>query len=251
MSKPFYQKLNLSKEQFTAQLQYHFDKDQSIPSISKIFNTTSATIFNWSNRLGIKRARSSTLRNKEWLTQKYSVEKLNMAEIASLVDVTYQAVDWWLTAHHISRRPNTEIQQMANVKRPRSSFHDLTSFTSRGYCGWYKDIFYYRSINEVVWYMMNEGQFETIKSEPFVIENYKPDFLIDNKIVVEIKGTPTAEISKLYAKRSAPIIAAGYEYKIIYVQHQFPQEYLKIRNYLRNHGAAPGVGYQIDTNLLR
>jgi len=173
-----------------------------------------------------------------------------MSDIAAIVGVSYQAVSWWLEKHQIPQRPNSEIQQLANIKRIPSTFHNIKKFRSRGYCGWYKDIFYYRSINEVVWYMLNEWKYQSIISEPFVIENYKPDFLIDNKTIIEIKGNPSNQITELYAKRAKPIIAAGYEYKLIYVQIEFPEEYQIVRAFLRNQGAIPGYGFHITSNLL-
>lgn len=250
MASTLYQSLNLTKEHFIEQLQKCFDQDESLPTIAKQFNTSSTTIMNWSRKLSIKRSRANTLRDKSWLFHKYITEKKNMAEIAELIGVTYQSVAWWLEKHQIPKRALTEVQQMANSKRPYTNLHTDLSFKSRGYCGWYKDIFYYRSINELVWYMLHEYSFQSIKSEPFVINNYKPDFLINENIVIEIKGKIDNKIIESYGLRSKPLLDRGYEFKIVFVQSEFPIQYNAVRYFLVKNKSTPGVGFNVSTNVL-
>jgi len=53
------------------------------------------------------KSNESTIRTRDWLFQKYAIEKLTTYQIAALVNVDHSAISYWLKKHNIERRnPN-------------------------------------------------------------------------------------------------------------------------------------------------
>lgn len=116
-------------------IQQRLDNDESIPSIARSLGCSDAAVSKYIKRNNLYSRRSS-LRSSSVLNKMYIDEKLSMSEIAKLLGVTYQAVDYYLTKFEIPKRDICEIQSIATLKyRTASEVHLPTKdLKSRGYC---------------------------------------------------------------------------------------------------------------------
>jgi hypothetical protein len=97
---------------------------------------------------------------------------------------------------------------------------------------------------------MNILKFE-IKSQPFIFLNRRPDFLIDNHTVIEIKceqNLSDQEI-KSYMDWSEKMKAEfGYNYQIRYMWEEYRKEYREALYWLKRN-ASIGVTFTLLTEI--
>lgn len=96
---------------FCNQLRELIAKGLSDPQIGKKYNVSATAIFNWRNKLNLKRRRWK-LRNKEWLYDQYINKKLSSENIASLIGCTGTAVQQYLNKYNIPIRDAYERQKL-------------------------------------------------------------------------------------------------------------------------------------------
>jgi hypothetical protein len=82
----------------------------SDPQIGKKYNVSATAVFNWRNKLNLKRRRWQ-LRDKQWLYDHYVNKKLSAEKIATLIGCSGTAVQQYLTKLNIPIRDAMERQR--------------------------------------------------------------------------------------------------------------------------------------------
>ena len=102
----------------------------STVQIGKMLNVSHRTIFVWLLKHNIKTRTNSEarsiktkkeLKNKEWLYQKYVIEKKSCFEIGNLLNCCSGTIDYWLYKHNISLRTVKEANKnlfKSNINNP-------------------------------------------------------------------------------------------------------------------------------------
>lgn len=232
-----YKKLGLSKDEFREELTKLCNEDTSIPEIADLYNISSAAIHRWMKMFNI--SRRLNLRSKEWLEHNYLTLKRPASDIATEIGVSYQAVMWYLNKFEIRKRNMCEVQQNRNRKNEKpNKFHYLCDNTKPfSYCFWFDDI-YFSSTAEYIFYKMN-NKIHNLKSQPFIFENRRPDFLVDNKVVVEIKcekrNLKQSDRNEYiqWGKRMSEHY--GYQYTICYVYDKYTTQYKTALKWLQKN----------------
>jgi hypothetical protein len=127
MSTPKWFDAEKTLEEFKQTLQEHVDNRLSDPQIGKIYSVSATSIHNWRNKLGIKKRRWQ-LADKNWLQNKYWVEKLSCQDIAAILDCTSSAVQLAMKKFGIPVR--TALDRQQNVDKEKRGY-----FPAKDKCG--------------------------------------------------------------------------------------------------------------------
>lgn len=236
-----------TKEEVVNYIQYCLYEDKSIPTIAKELGTSGATIHNIITKNGLVKRRAN-LKNKDWLYEKYVIEKLSMNEIAKILSVSYQAVDFYLKKYRIEKRTITEIQKLASKRHRKNSgyYFPTENLKSKGYSIWCDNL-WFGSAAEFLYYLIIKNHnipFEFQKP----LEGKRPDYILNNKMVVEIKAENLNDEELDKYMKLAKILKEKYDYsyKIINVQKKYTTWYNKITKKLKDSGAKRGVGFSVN-----
>lgn len=222
-------------------------KDYSIPKIADELGTSSTTIHIIIKKNNLVERRIN-LRSKDWLMQKYIEEKLSMNEIAKILGVTYQAVAFYIKKFNIQKRDISEVQKIASQRYRRNSnkHFPLTDLKSRGYSLWCDEL-WFSSAAEFLYYLILRKNGISFKFQKY-IDGKRPDYIINNKMVIEIKGgrlgLDEMEYYNSYSKKLKE--KYNYSYKIINVAENYKTSYNKVLKKLRTLGAKRGIGLHVD-----
>jgi len=107
----------------------YIDKKLSTPQIAKMCNCSNATIWNWlrKHKIPIRSCKEGILLsnkikrkdkqycNKDWLEQKYLIEKLSTIQISKLIKVNDETIRKWLWKFNISVRSRDEGIHLAKA----------------------------------------------------------------------------------------------------------------------------------------
>lgn len=247
MSNEKWRLFHTSIEEFALSMQKMMDKDWSGPKIASYYGISATAVMNWQRKFNL-RSRRSDLRTKSKLEKLYVEDKLSMNEIANKLGITYQAVDWYLRKFEIQKRSASDIQKIASQRynRPVSHILDFTlnGGRSRGYMIRYRGMLC-QSAAELTYLRHLDSINIPYKFQPFVFNNRRPDVLIDNKHVVEIKSVKLdQEDHDSYIEWGVLMTnTLGYSYEIISIIGTLRSEYDRTRKHLRLSGARPGIVY--------
>lgn len=222
-------------------------EDKSIPQIAEELGTSGATIhFIITKNNLIKRRRE--LKNKEWLYQKYVVEKLSMNEISKILKVSYQAVDYYLKKCNIEKRKIGEIQKIASRKYRKDSglYLPIENTKTRGYSIWCNNLWFASAAEFLYYLILEKHNISYVFQKP--IEGKRPDYILNDKMVVEIKAENLSEEKiKKYMKLSKVLKEKyNYSYKIINVTEKYKTLYHRITKKLKEIRAKRGVGISVS-----
>ena len=124
-------KLNLKKKEIET---LYWRKGMSLPQIGKLFNINPGTLHRWMKRNNIPlrskeealSSRRKVLASKDKLFDLYWKKKLSLQEIASLFNVTPQAISYWMKKFNIRRRTPQEAASLrAKIKLSSYQLEDL------------------------------------------------------------------------------------------------------------------------------
>jgi hypothetical protein len=115
---------------FCDRLRELVDEGLSDPQIGEKYDVSATAIFNWRNKLNLKRRRRQ-LRDKKWLHDHYVNKKLSAQQVADIVGCTGTAILQYLIRYNIPIRTPSERQQ--NVDKNKRGFFPAKDVTGKKY----------------------------------------------------------------------------------------------------------------------
>lgn len=236
-----------TRDEMIQYVQESLFKDRSIPQIAKELGTSGATIHSIMKKNNLVKRRDK-LKNKEWLYEKYVVEKLSMNEMSKILNVTYQAVDFYLKKYKIEKRPIEEIQQIASKRHRKNSekYLPIENINTKGYSIWCNNLWFGSAAEFLYYLILEKNKISYVFQKP--IEGRRPDYILNNKMVVEIKAENLDEKEmEKYNKLSNMLKEKyNYSYKIINVREKYKTLYHRITKKLKSIGAKRGIGISVS-----
>jgi hypothetical protein len=235
-----------TKDDVVNHIQECLYEDKSIPKIAKELGTSGATIHSIITKNNLIKRRKE-LKSKEWLYQKYIVEKLSMNEISKILNVSYQAIDFYLKKHKIEKRKIEEIQKIASQRHRKNSeeYLPVENINTKGYSIWCNNLWFGSAAEFLYYLILEKNNISYVFQKP--IEGKRPDYILNDKMVVEIKAENLSEdqIEK-YIKLSKVLKEKyNYSYKIINVREKYKTLYHRITSRLKSIGAKRGIGISV------
>jgi len=199
-----------------------------------IRSTVEATAIQIKSRLSIFDLHD-ILNQKDFLYREYRVNKKSPRKIAEENNIHESYIYRALAKHNIPIITSSDWIKYYNQFRPNNGHINFHMKRTYSYCLHYRG-HWCASAAEYVYLKMNINVCD-IKSQPFEFLNKRPDFLINNKLVVETKSTLyefTPEKTKAYLEWAEKLkFELGYEFQMIAVQDIYPQEYRQALKWLR------------------
>ena len=248
---PWWKEIYLTEQSLVDDVKIRLD-NESIPYIAKFYNTNSTNIFNLMKKYNINR--HVELRSKDWLMDHYINQQLSTDDIGKILNVSPQAVIWQLNKFQIPRRSRSQSQKIASSTKRIDSHLQLpvSNLKSRGYCIRYDNEWFSSAAELTVYISLKQNDFK-FKFQPFTFNRKRPDFLIENQQVMEVKsGWDFNSIEhRTYLEWGNQMTNHfGYSYKLIEITKYLPKEYNQVLELLRGANATPGHTININHKII-
>lgn len=235
------------KEELISYIQQCLNEDKSIPKIAIDLGTSGATIHSIIKKNKLTERRKY-LRNEDWLREKYIKEKLSMNEISKILNVSYQAIDFYFKKYGIEKRDIKEVQKIASKKYRKNSekYLPTENTLTKGYSIWCDNL-WFGSAAEFLYYLILKKNGISFKFQNY-IEGKRPDYLINKKMIVEVKAGELSleELDKYNSYAKIVKEKHNYSYKIINVAEKYKTFYYRIRKQLKIFGAKRGIAVSVN-----
>ncbi|QGT54372.1 hypothetical protein b3_0128 [Synechococcus phage B3] len=246
-NKGWWKKNFKTKEDMISAIDSYLLRDMSLTEIAKNLGTSAATIHAIMKRNNIH-GRRKELRSKDWLYQKYIIEKLSMNELSKILNVSYQSISYYLNKHNIQKRSIQEIQKLASVRYRSNSqeYFPDTNIKTRGYSIWCNGLWFASGAEFLYYLILEKNNINYVFQKS--LEGRRPDYIVNDKMVVEIKSGQLSDDQIESHSRLSSILKNkyNYTYKIIYVDQKYKSLYYRVNKKLKSLGAKRGVGIAVE-----